>query len=147
MSTLGRGWLISYINIYHLFADPALYHIVFSPSFGRLDLRLWRWNMIDSEMEWRNLAEARSNTHNKRSLIRTPHICHRRRAAGRNQQVEEYKNTHTRTYTNVSNWKIKWEKIYCFERLCLWYHPSQKETTCSKLATQAQVYGVKIVED
>ena len=40
--------------------------------------------------------------------------------------------------TNVSNWKIKWEKRYCFERLCLWYHPSQQETTCSKLATKHQ---------
>ena len=44
------------------------------------------------------MAEAPSNTHNKRSLIRTSHLCHRRRAAGRNQQGEEYKHTHTHTY-------------------------------------------------
>ena len=37
------------------------------------------------------------NTVNKRWLIRTSHLCHRRRAAGRNQQVEEYKHTHTHT--------------------------------------------------
>ena len=41
------------------------------------------------------MAVAPRNTHNKRSLIRTSHICHRCRAAGRNQQVEEYKHTQT----------------------------------------------------
>ena len=43
------------------------------------------------------MAVAPRNTHNKRSLIRTSHICHRCRAAGRNQQVEEYKHTHIHT--------------------------------------------------
>ena len=36
-----------------------------------------------------------TDTHNKRSLIRTSHVCQRLRTAGRNQQVEEYKHTHT----------------------------------------------------
>ena len=43
------------------------------------------------------MAEANKNTHNKRSLIRTFHVCQRLRAAGRNQQVEGYKHTHTHT--------------------------------------------------
>ena len=38
-----------------------------------------------------------TDTHNKRSLIRTSHVCQRHRAAGRNQQVEGYKHTHTTT--------------------------------------------------
>ena len=40
-----------------------------------------------------------TDTHNKRSLIRTSHVCQRHRAAGRNQQVEGYKHTHTHTHT------------------------------------------------
>ena len=55
--------------------------------------------MIDSEIEIRNLAEALNNTHKKRSLIRTSYVCHRRCAAGRNQQVEEYKHTHTHLFS------------------------------------------------
>ena len=35
------------------------------------------------------------NTHNKRLLIQPSHVCHRRCAAGRSQQVEDYKHTHT----------------------------------------------------
>ena len=59
--------------------------------------------MIDSEIEMKELGRKHpANTHNKRSLIRTSHVCHRRRAAGRNQQVEEYKHTHTHTHTHVS---------------------------------------------
>ena len=37
-----------------------------------------------------------TDTHNKTSLIRTSRVCQRHHAAGRNQQVEGYKNTHTR---------------------------------------------------
>ena len=53
-----------------------------------------------------NFAEAPSNTRNKRSLIRTSHVYHRRRAARRNQQMEEYKhtqytNTHTHNHTHT----------------------------------------------
>ena len=40
-----------------------------------------------------------TDTHNKRSLIRTSHVCQRHRAAGRNQQVEGYKHTHSRVAT------------------------------------------------
>ena len=53
-----------------------------------------------------NFAEAPSNTRNKRSLIRTSHVYHRRRAARRNQQVEEYKHTqytHTHTHTHTQS--------------------------------------------
>ena len=42
--------------------------------------------------------------------------------------------------------KLNGRKYFCFERLCLWNHLSKKETTCSKLATQAQE-GVKTVDD
>ena len=41
------------------------------------------------------MAEAHSNTHNKRSLIRTSQVCHRRLTVRRSQQVKEYKHTHT----------------------------------------------------
>ena len=48
-----------------------------------------------------NFTEAPSNTRNKRSLIRTSHVYHRRRAARRNQQMEEYKHTqYTHTHTH-----------------------------------------------
>ena len=52
-----------------------------------------------------------TDTHSKRSLIRTSYICQRLRAAGRNQQVEGY--THTRTHehaVNVKNNKISNKK-------------------------------------
>ena len=42
------------------------------------------------------MVETPNNTHVL--LIRTSHVCHRPRAAGRNQQVEEYKHTHTHTH-------------------------------------------------
>ena len=57
------------------------------------------------------MADAPSNTHNKRSLIRTSQVCHRRLAVRRSQQVEEYKHTHNiikRTYQelNDKNWPV-----------------------------------------
>ena len=42
------------------------------------------------------MVETPNNTHVL--LIRTSHVCHRPRAAGRNQQVEEYKHTHTHAH-------------------------------------------------
>ena len=58
--------------------------------------------MIDSEIEVKQLGRKHpTNTHNKISLIRTSHVCHRRRAAGRNDQVDEYKQTHTHTHTDT----------------------------------------------
>ena len=58
--------------------------------------------MIDSEIEMKGLGRKHpANTHNKRSLIRSSHVCDRRRAAGRNQQVKEYKHTHTHTHTHT----------------------------------------------
>ena len=57
------------------------------------------------------MADAPSNTHNKRSLIRTSQVCHRRLAVGRSQLVEEYKHTHNiskLTYQglNDKNWPV-----------------------------------------
>ena len=43
--------------------------------------------------------------------------------------------------------KIKLKKRIYFERLCLRYHPSEQEITCSKLATETQEYGMKTVQD
>ena len=69
--------------------------------------------MIDSEIEMKELGKLRDkaprNTYNKRSLIRTSHVCHRRLVSGRSQQAEEYKHkhkhihthTHTHTHTNA----------------------------------------------
>ena len=57
--------------------------------------------MIDLETGMKELAEAPRNTHNKRSLIRTPQVCHRRLAIGSSQQAEEYKYTHTYTHTHT----------------------------------------------
>ena len=52
--------------------------------------------MTFSDTVMMELGITQSNdTHNKRLLIRTSHVCQRLRAAGRNQQVEEYKHTHT----------------------------------------------------
>ena len=62
------GRLISYIKINH--------HIVFCPVVGVLEFRLWRWNMTFLEMEMKELGRNTwKNTHNTRSLIRTPKVC------------------------------------------------------------------------
>ena len=58
--------------------------------------------MVDSEIEMKELGRKNpTNIHSKRSLIRTSHACHRRRAAGRHHQVEEYKHTRTRIHTHT----------------------------------------------
>ena len=55
--------------------------------------------MIDSEIEMKGLGGKHpANTHNKKSLILTSHVCQRRRAAGRNQQVDKFKHAHTRNH-------------------------------------------------
>ena len=62
--------------------------------------------MIDSEIEMKELGKLRDkaprNTYNKRSLIRTSHVCHRRLVSGRSQQAEEYKHKHTHTHTHTN---------------------------------------------
>ena len=63
--------------------------------------------MIDSEIEMKELGKLRDkaprNTYNKRSLIRTSHVCHRRLVSGRSQQAEEYKHKHTHTHTPMQS--------------------------------------------
>ena len=86
--------------------------------FLRVSFRLWRWNMIDSEIEMKELGKLRDkaprNTYNKRSLIRTSHVCHRRLVSGRSQQAEEYKHkhkhihTHTHTHTHTHQCNHSW---------------------------------------
>ena len=48
------------------------------------------------------MAEAPSNTHNKRTLTQRSQVCHRRLAVGRSQQVEEYKHTHTHNISKLT---------------------------------------------
>ena len=58
--------------------------------------------MTFSDMAMMELGITQStDTHNKRSLIRTSHVFHRCRAAGINQQVEVYKHTHIHTHTHT----------------------------------------------
>ena len=61
--------------------------------------------MIDSEIEMKELGKLRDkaprNTYNKRSLIRTSHVCHRRLVSGRSQQAEEYKHKHKHIHTHT----------------------------------------------
>ena len=67
----------------------------------------------------KELGRSYQNTHNKRSLIQTSHICQRRRAAGRNQQVVEYKHTHTHTHTEeLSFMKLKKHTKFGEESTC-----------------------------
>ena len=84
------------ISIYIIFSRSTLCRIVFSPvgawlEFSSLELKWDRFGDRD-EGTWQKHPE---NAHNKRSLIRTSHVYHRCRAAGRNQQVEKHKHTHT----------------------------------------------------
>ena len=39
------------------------------------------------------------------------------------------------------------EDKFCLEKLCFWYDPSQQAITFSKLATEAQEQGVKVVQN
>ena len=50
---------------------------------------------------WRNLAEAPSNTHSKRSLIRISQVCHRRLVVGKSQHIKGYKHTHTYIWSAI----------------------------------------------
>ena len=97
--------LISYINIYHLFECQHYITRFLSSScqleFSFLEVKYDRFRNRD-EGTWQKPLEILST---KRSLIRTSHVYHRRRAAGRNQQVEDYKHTHTQAskYTFLSD--------------------------------------------
>ena len=82
------------------------------------------------------MAEAPSNTHNKRSLFRTSHVCHRRHTAGRNQQVEEYKHTHTHTHTHTharTNRPIPKSKVLLVTTLFFWKICFSLKTSDKKL--------------
>ena len=63
------------------------------------------------------MAVAPRNTHNKRSLIRTSHVCHRCRVARRNQQVEEYKHTQKLTYKFLSGFSSGLPFLHSKEKL------------------------------
>ena len=76
---------------------------VFGGEIGHFQIRRW----------WKLAQSSHRNTHNKRSLIPTSRVCHRRHAAGRNQQVEEYKHTDTHHSSN-SNIKFVHSSIENF---------------------------------
>ena len=88
------GRLISYIYIYHLFECQHYITRFLSSScqleFSILEVKYDRFRNRD-EGTWRKPLEILST---KRSLIQTSHVYHKSRAAGRNQQVEDYKHTH-----------------------------------------------------
>ena len=97
------AWPAYILYQYIIFSQDSNTSYRFLSSFvGGLELLQWRWNMIDSEMEKKELGKAPSCTHNKRSLVRTSQVCHRRLAVcERSQQVKEYKHTHTHTNTHT----------------------------------------------
>ena len=80
--------------------------------------------MIDSEIEMKELGKLRDkaprNTHNKRSMIRTSHVCHRRLVGGRSQQAEEDKHKHTHTHTHTHTNAITLEPL-----LFIWLYQEQ----------------------
>ena len=83
--------------MYHLFKGRR-YIIRFPSSSCGLEF----WSLEVKYNQFRNRDEG---TWQKpliilttRSLIRTSHVCHRRRTARRYQQMEEYKHTHTCYY-------------------------------------------------
>ena len=83
--------------MYHLFKGHR-YIIRFPSSSCGLEF----WSLEVKYNQFRNRDEG---TWQKpliilttRSLVRTSHVCHRRRTARRNQQMEEYKHTHTCYY-------------------------------------------------
>ena len=62
-----------------------------------------------------------TDTHNKRSLIRTSHVCQRHRAAGRNQHVEGYKHTHTHTHTHTETTSVITPRLGdCQKNVCIY---------------------------
>ena len=82
-SVLSWGLLISYINLYHLFACQ-IYHIFSLHFVGVLELYLRRWNMTFWDTEMKGLSRSSQiNIPNTRSLIRTPQVCVRHLAEGR----------------------------------------------------------------
>ena len=84
--------------------------------------------MIDLEIDMRKLAESLRNTHDKRSLIRTSQVCHRRLAIGRSQQAKEYKHTHTHTHTHILA-MLFWKLVF----------------TCSKSAAETVEQNIRYV--
>ena len=109
------------ISIYIIFSQDSSISYRFLSSFsagwsyvfGGEIRQIWKWT-------WRNLAEAPSNTHNKRSFIRTSQVCHRHLAVGRSQQVKEYKHTHTYTHTHTPHThtqtsELIWMKLITYE--------------------------------
>ena len=113
--TFARGRLISYINIYHLFADPAVYHTFSLQFFGRLELRIWRWNMIDSEME---MKEQKSlvilTTKDRWSELPTyvtdyvqPEESSRWKSINTHTHTHTHRHTHTQRHTHVCSTQPK----------------------------------------
>ena len=98
----------TYILYQYISSFQASYYIDSSLVSGRLEFSPLKVKYD----RFRNRDEGASrNTHNKRSLIRTSPVYHRRRTAGRNLKVEEYKHTHADTHTHTHNTKITQIKL------------------------------------
>ena len=108
---------MSYINICNLFAS-AIHHITFSPVCRLREFCLWRWNTTFLETETKKVGKSTwYNTHNIRSLIRTPQVCPRHRCKRKkplwnthkhkhtytHAHTHAHKHTHTHTHTHTAN--------------------------------------------
>ena len=125
LATLVRSWLISHINIYHLFAG-CKYIISLSLQFANvLEFRLWRWNMIDLETEMKELA--RSTQQYSQHKIVDPYISSMSRILLQSEEatmVKQYKHIHTHTHTHnkhthTSAVNIIWS-TYCHLLIFFW---------------------------
>ena len=101
LSVLVRDRLISYIDIYHLFAEYYILSFSLQLRAG-WNFRLWRLNLIFSDTEMKELGRSTQiNIHNTRSLIRTSQVYLRHLAVGRSLHGGRYKHTHTHTHTHA----------------------------------------------
>ena len=92
---------MSYINICNLFAS-AIHHITFSPVCRLREFCLWRWNTTFLETETKEVGRSTwYNTHNIRSLIRTPQVCPRHRCKRKKPLWNTHKHKHTYTHAHT----------------------------------------------
>ena len=132
--TFARGRLISYINIYHLFADPAVYHTFSLQFFGRLELRIWRWNMIDSEMEMKEQKSLVILTTKDRWSELPTYVTDyvQPEESSRWKSINTHTHTHTHTHTRT-NRPIPKSKVLLVTTLFFWKICFSLKTSDKKL--------------
>ena len=103
------GWLISYTNLYHLFAE----HIVFSPIFGELEFRLQRWNMTYLERNWdEGTWQKLQEYYSQHKIVDLyPSSMSQTSCSWKKPSWWKSINTHTHTHTHTC---IKWIPFYWF---------------------------------